>query len=38
MGHHIAVFGGHWSSASGDIKYLICRVTSQSTWWKHKAL
>ena len=23
-------FGGHWSSASGDIKYLTCHVTLQS--------
>ena len=28
--HHLAMFGGHWSSASGDIKYLICHVTSQN--------
>ena len=26
---HLATFGGHWSSASGDIKYLICKATSQ---------
>ena len=24
------MFGGHWSSASGDIKYLIYRVTLQN--------
>ena len=24
------MLGGHWSGASGDIKYLICHVTSQS--------
>ena len=23
------MFGGHWSSASGDKKYLTCHVTSQ---------
>ena len=23
------MFGEHWSSATGDIKYLICQVTSQ---------
>ena len=26
--HHFAMFGGHWSSASGGMKYLICHVTS----------
>ena len=24
---HNAILGGHWSSASGDIKCLICHVT-----------
>ena len=24
------MFGGHWSSASVDIKYLICHVISQN--------
>ena len=24
------MFGGHWSSASGDIKYLTCHVTLQN--------
>ena len=24
------MFGGHWSSASGDIKSLVCQVTSES--------
>ena len=28
--HHLVIFGGHWSNASGDIKYLICHVTSQN--------
>ena len=28
--HHFAMFGGHWSSANGDVKYLICHVTSQN--------
>ena len=27
--HHLAMFGGHWSSASGDIKYLRCHVSLQ---------
>ena len=27
--HHLTMFDGHWSNASGDIKYLICHVTSQ---------
>ena len=27
--HHLAVFGCHWSRKSGDIKYLICKVTSK---------
>ena len=29
VSHHFAMFGGYWSSAGGDIKYLICHVTSQ---------
>ena len=29
MSHHIVIFGGHRSSASGDIEYVICHVTSQ---------
>ena len=29
MGQHLVKFGGHWSNASGDIKYLTCHVTSQ---------
>ena len=24
------MFGGHWSSASGNINYLICQVTTQN--------
>ena len=28
--HNLAMFGGHWTSASGDIKYLKCRVTSEN--------
>ena len=28
--HHIAMFGGHWSIAIGDRKYLMCHVTSQN--------
>ena len=27
--HYFTMFGGHWSSAIGDIKYFICHVTSQ---------
>ena len=27
---HLAMFGGNWSSASGDIKYLICHMNSQN--------
>ena len=27
--HHLAMFGVHWSSASRDIKHLICHMTSQ---------
>ena len=30
VNHHFAIFGGHWSSANGDVKYLICHVTSQN--------
>ena len=26
--HHFTIIGGHWSSASGDIKYLICPVNN----------
>ena len=29
MSHHLAMFGGHWSSASEDIKFLICNMTLQ---------
>ena len=25
-----SMFGGHWSSASRDIKYLVCHITSQN--------
>ena len=27
----LAMFGGYWSSASGDIEHLRCHVTSQTT-------
>ena len=30
MSHHLAIFGSHWSSASGDIKYLTCHMTIQN--------
>ena len=30
MSHYLAVFGGYWSSARGDKKYLICHVTSEN--------
>ena len=30
MNHHLAIIGGDWSSASGDIKYLICHVSLQN--------
>ena len=30
VSHHLAMFGDHWSSASGNIKYLIFHVTSQN--------
>ena len=26
----LAMFGSHWSDASGDIKYLICHMTTQN--------
>ena len=26
--HHLSIFGDRWSCASGDIKYIICHVTS----------
>ena len=29
INHHLAMFGGHWSSASWDIIYLVCHVISQ---------
>ena len=28
--HYLPMTGGHWSSVSGDIKLLICHVTSQN--------
>ena len=27
---HLVMFGGHWSSASGDIKHLTCHVNLQN--------
>ena len=27
---HLLVFGGHWFSANGDIKYLICHMTFEN--------
>ena len=30
MSDHIARFGGHLSSASEDMKYLLCHTTSQN--------
>ena len=30
VSHHLAMFGDHWSSTSGNIKYLIFQVTSQN--------
>ena len=27
LSHHLVMFGGLWSSASGDMKYLISHVT-----------
>ena len=30
VSHHLAMLGGHWPSASGDIKYLSCHETSQN--------
>ena len=29
VSYHFAMFGGHWSSASGDIEYLTYQVTLQ---------
>ena len=29
VSYHLAMFGGHWSSASGDLKYLTYHVTLQ---------
>ena len=29
VSHHLAVFGGRWSRKSGDIRYLICKMTSK---------
>ena len=28
--YHLPMFGGHWSSASGDVIYLTRHVTSQN--------
>ena len=30
VSHLLAMFGDHWSSASGNIKYLVFHVTSQN--------
>ena len=30
MSHHLAMFDGHWSSESGDLKYLTCHVILQN--------
>ena len=30
VSHHLAVFGDHWSSANGNIKYLMFHVISQN--------
>ena len=30
VSHHLATFGDHWSSTSGNIKYIIFHVTSQN--------
>ena len=30
VSHDLAKFHGYWASASGDIKYVICQVTSQN--------
>ena len=30
VNYHLVLFGGHWFSASGDIKYLICHMISKS--------
>ena len=30
VSHHLAMFGDHWSSASGNIKYLIFHLTSKN--------
>ena len=30
ISHHVGMYGGHWSIACGDIKYLVCRLTSQN--------
>ena len=30
VSQHLAMFGGHWSSASRDIKYLICHMNLQN--------
>ena len=29
VSHHVTIFGGHWLSAKGDTKYLICHMTLQ---------
>ena len=30
VSHHLAIFGGHWSSASGNMQYVNIQVTSQN--------
>ena len=28
--HHFAMFGGHWSNGSGEMKCLLCHMTSEN--------
>lgn len=30
VSHDVVIFSGHWSSEGGDIKFLICHMTSQN--------
>ena len=32
MSYHLAMFDGHWSNASEDIKYLICNFINTSNF------
>ena len=34
VSHHLAISGVHWSNTSGNVTYLICKVTKQGQMTK----